>query len=116
MRIPFENGAYELCWEDGAFLIMVDSRGLKYSNQTGGCACHHPTETGFLLPFPDDWIEKRMCEDDSMWQGDAQEFLDANPRIAERFLADGPSEEAWIRLKLQTNPEQKVVLTYLNSD
>lgn len=40
-------------WNLGVpFIVVAAPTGVVISNQTGGCACHHPELEGYLLPVP----------------------------------------------------------------
>jgi hypothetical protein len=43
----------DLLWFDGLGLIIEHPSGVRYTNQTGGYACHHPEVEGAFIPIPD---------------------------------------------------------------
>lgn len=50
-------------------LIISHKTGVFYTSQTGGLACHHPMEEGFLVPIDDKWIVVEDCKIGMCWEG-----------------------------------------------
>jgi hypothetical protein len=107
--------AYDWGYRWNSQLIVLCEDGLKYSNQTGGDACNHPIAQGILIPMSKELLTNPEVSGSGWWEGDANEFLDSNPRFKEYFKGNGKSEEAWINVKIIDN-DLPAIITYTNSD
>lgn len=119
LRTTLSDGIFFLSEADlffvgDCFLIVKTDDGLKYTNQTGGHACNHPSQRGLLIQLNRNVVNPEV-DGSGWWSGDAKKFFDANPSFYEFLEPNGESEEAWIQVKLK-GTSLEAILAYPNSD
>jgi len=127
---------------EGVSAILLESSGVIYSNQTGGCACTRPEAEGILVPFNND--PPLDSPEKALWRRLRSILENApylTPELADRVdavLADDPdthfakvdrsrlrdSHESWVYVEIAADASfllrgfgpAKAILTWPNSD
>jgi len=113
-------------------VIVPMKTGVQWTNQTGGCGCHHPAVEGLFIPMPsvyfpledpmgEEWITDQLTSGDEVDGPQLVErkldlidaFLICNPSLARMFdsprgrypVASMDVGEAWVPLVIRTTSE-----------
>lgn len=110
-------------------LIVKAKTGIIYTNQTGGVACHHPKQEGFLIPLreamrskafdPGRWYDEVPALDDKMCDEieAALNYRDFGWNISDIRVDRGAyNQEAWVHVRFRGDFEAKGFCTDVNDD